>query len=412
MSHIKPSKTYSILKDWWSTTNLTNYEKSIFNKEIVSFNQQLIRFKNRKLRIGVFGKAGVGKSTILNSILNNDYFKTGILNGSTKEIKTKEIYLKKNTIKSCELIDYPGFDICNSTNNNQTDITELDLIIFIIAGDPNRNEIQKLTSLINNGKKLIIIFNKVDTFTTNDIKTISLKIKKNLPLDQKVPIFINANKNNLKEYLFNLFEEIGENLLIVNTFQLVEKLIIKIKENRLIKRKKEAQTIIGKFATIKASTVALNPLILIDMAGSFALDTVLIKELSKIYGLRVKSKSARKLIEKISINNFFLGATQIGINLSFNFLKKISLIAAPFTSGLSLVPYGPVAIVQAALAVKATKLIGKLAAKEILKKSNINGMDPLYFIKAIHLNESKIIASNRIFSYNKKIKNDLSIYLP
>ncbi len=412
MRHIKPSKTYSILKDWWSTTNLTNYEKSIFNKEIVSFNQQLIRFKNRKLRIGVFGKAGVGKSTILNSILNNDYFKTGILNGSTKEIKTKEIYLKKNTIKSCELIDYPGFDICNSTNNNQTDITELDLIIFIIAGDPNRNEIQKLTSLINNGKKLIIIFNKVDTFTTNDIKTISLKIKKNLPLDQKVPIFINANKNNLKEYLFNLLEEIGENLLIVNTFQLVEKLIIKIKENRLIKRKKEAQTIIGKFATIKASTVALNPLILIDMAGSFALDTVLIKELSKIYGLRVKSKSARKLIEKISINNFFLGATQIGINLSFNFLKKISLIAAPFTSGLSLVPYGPVAIVQAFLAVKSTKLIGKLAAKEILKKSNINGMDPLYFIKAIHLNESKIIASERIFSYNKKIKNDLSTYLP
>ena len=412
MRHIKPSKTYSILKDWWSTTNLTNYEKSIFNKEIVSFNQQLIRFKNRKLRIGVFGKAGVGKSTILNSILNNDYFKTGILNGSTKEIKTKEIYLKKNTIKSCELIDYPGFDICNSTNNNQMEITELDLIIFIIAGDPNRNEIQKLTSLINNGKKLIIIFNKVDTFTTNDIKTISLKIKKNLPLDQKVPIFINANKNNLKEYLFNLFEEIGENLLIVNTFQLIEKLIIKIKENRLIKRKKEAQTIIGKFATIKASTVALNPLILIDMAGSFALDTVLIKELSKIYGLRVKSKSARKLIEKISINNFFLGATQIGINLSFNFLKKISLIAAPFTSGLSLVPYGPVAIVQAFLAVKSTKLIGKLAAKEILKKSNINGMDPFYFIKAIHLNESKIIASKRIFSYNKKIKNDLSIYLP
>ena len=207
MRPIKSSKNYDILKDLWSKINLNNYEKSIFNKEIVSFNQQLIRFKNRKLRIGFFGKAGVGKSTILNSILNNDYFQTGILNGSTKEIKIKEIYLKKNTIKSCELIDYPGFDICNSTNNNQMEITELDLIIFIIAGDPNRNEIKKLNSLINNGKKIIIIFNKIDSFTTNDINNIALKIKKNLPLNQKVPILINGKNNNLKEYLFNLFEE-------------------------------------------------------------------------------------------------------------------------------------------------------------------------------------------------------------
>ena len=80
----KSSKTYSFLKDWWSTINLTNYEKSIFNKEIVSFNQQLLRFKNRKLRIGFFGKAGVGKSTILNSILNNDYFQKHHLSKTKK----------------------------------------------------------------------------------------------------------------------------------------------------------------------------------------------------------------------------------------------------------------------------------------------------------------------------------------
>ncbi len=417
MNLIKPLKIYSILKNWWETINLTLYEKNLFNKDIVSFNQQLIRLKNRRLRIGVFGRAGVGKSAVLNSILNDDYFETNILNGYTKEVKTREIYLKKNKIRSMEMIDFPGFDICNLENkkNKFTEIFNLDLIIFIIAGDPNRNEIKELNSFINNGKKIILIFNKIDNYESIDIKNITKKIKR-IFTKNNLPIILhsskNSNKYKLKDYFYNLVYEIGENLLIINTFQLANKLIMKIKENRLLKRKKEAQTIIGKFATLKASGVALNPLIFADIAGSYALDAILIKELSKVYGLQVKASSAKKLLQTISINNFFLGATQLGINFSCNIIKKISLLSAPFTSGLSLVPYGPVAIVQAALAVQATKIVGKLAAQEILCRSKINGLDPNDWIQIISQKESEILTSNTILSLHKQTKHDLSIFLP
>tara|TARA_B100001029_G_scaffold145280_1_gene125542 strand:+ start:1640 stop:2890 length:1251 start_codon:yes stop_codon:yes gene_type:complete len=416
MNLIKPFNTYAILKDWWEKINLTNYEKSVFNADIISFNQQLIRLKQRKIRIGVVGKGGVGKSSVLNSIVNDDYFETNILNGFTKAVQTKEMKVKRNRIKGCELFDYPGFDICNSNNevNEPKNILNLDLIMFIIAGDPNRNELKKLFWIINNGKKVIIIFNKIDIYTSTEIKKITKKIKRILPDNYETPMIMHSNKRNykLKEYLNNVLEENGENLVINNTFQLVNKLIIKIKENRLIKRKKEAQTIIGKYATIKASGVALNPIIYLDMFGSFALDTILIKELSRIYGLQVKGKSAQKLLQKISVNNFFLGASQIGINLSFNIIKKLSLLSAPFTSGLSLVPYGPIALVQAALAVTTTKIIGKLAAKEMLKKSKVNGLDPIHYIQKINQKESKLFSYNMILSDPKKTRNDLSIFLP
>ena len=59
MRKIKTNKNYLLLKNWWETLDLTSYEKSIFNKEIISFNQQLFRFKERKIRIGIFGKSGV-----------------------------------------------------------------------------------------------------------------------------------------------------------------------------------------------------------------------------------------------------------------------------------------------------------------------------------------------------------------
>ena len=417
MNQTKLKNTYSILNNWWETIDLSNYEKSIFNKEIISFNQQLIRLKEKKIRIGVFGKAGVGKSSILNSILEYEYFETSVLNGLTKEIKSEEIYLQGNALRSCELIDYPGFDICNLPieGNHLKDIYAIDLIIFIISGDINRNELKELSSFINCDKKVVIVFNKADNFNNIDIRNISLKIKQILPNKLEIPIIINSNKKNdnkLRSYILNILDKVGDDLLINNTFQLVDKLSSKIKEIRLIKRKKEAQSIIGKFATIKASSVALNPLIFIDVAGSFALDTVLIKELSKIYGLQVKGMSAQKLLQTISLNNFFLGATQIGINFSFNLIKKIILLSAPFTSGMSLLPYGPVAIAQAALAVKATKLIGKMAAKEILNKSIINGLDPFNYINEINLKNFEVIASYKIYPYNKEANNDLSIFMP
>jgi len=75
MKHINNNKNYLLLKNWWENIDLTNYEKSFFNREIISFNQQLFRLKEKKIRIGVYGKSGVGKSSVLNSLLKKIYSK-------------------------------------------------------------------------------------------------------------------------------------------------------------------------------------------------------------------------------------------------------------------------------------------------------------------------------------------------
>ena len=90
MKKFKINKNYTLLKNWWDTIDLTNYEKSIFNREIIAFNQQLFRLKERKIRIGTYGKSGVGKSSVLNSLLKKEIFKTNIINGSTRQIQKEE----------------------------------------------------------------------------------------------------------------------------------------------------------------------------------------------------------------------------------------------------------------------------------------------------------------------------------
>ena len=55
MKQLKINKNYLLLKNWWESIDLTNYEKSYFNRDIISFNQKLFRLKDKKLRIGAYG---------------------------------------------------------------------------------------------------------------------------------------------------------------------------------------------------------------------------------------------------------------------------------------------------------------------------------------------------------------------
>ena len=413
MTKLRINKNYLLLQNWWESIDLTNYEKSFFNKEIISFNQQLFRLKEKKIRIGTYGKSGVGKSSVLNSLLDKDIFKVDIINGSTREIQAEELAIEDQMLKSIMLIDSPGFDFCNIKfpEKIHTCINHSDLILFVVAGDINRNEVSEINSFIKDGKKIIIILNKIDLFKKNELKEIIENIKSKLPKDLNIPIIVN-NKNNIKNYITKIINQYGEKLLTLNSLQLADKLFLKIKEQRLKKRQKLAQSTIGKFSTIKASAVALNPFIIFDVAGSFALDTALISELSKIYGLNLKGESTRKIFQNISINNLFLGVTQVGINTSFNLIKKVVLLTAPFTNGLSLLPYGPIAIIQAAIAIYSTKILGKLAAKEIFRKSKISFIEPSIMIQNLILKEPEVFNHINIYLSNRNLNNNIVSFLP
>jgi len=413
MKELKTYKNYLLLKNWWEKIDLTNYEKSFLNSEIISFNQQLLRLKEKKIRIGTYGKSGVGKSSILNSLLKKDIFKTDIINGTTREVQSETCTLKDQALNSLEFLDSPGFDFCNIKFPDKvySCITNTDLILFIVSGDLNRNELNEISSFIKEGKKIIVILNKIDLFNKDELKEIIENIKFKLPKDFNIPIIINHEKN-LKNYILKIINQYGEILLTLNSIQLADKLFLKIKEQRLKKRKKLAQSTIGKFSTLKASAVAINPFILFDVAGSFALDTALISELSKIYGLKLKGESTRKIFKNISINNLFLGVTQVGVNTSFNLIKKVFLLTAPFTNGLSLLPYGPIAIIQAAMAVYSTKILGKLAAKEIFIRSKASFLEPAIMIQNMSFNDPEIFNHINIYFSNRNLNNNFVSFLP
>ena len=227
MKHFKIKENYLLLKKWWETIDLTNYEKSFFNREIISFNQQLFRLKEKKIRIGAYGKSGVGKSSVLNSLLKKDIFKTDIINGTTREIRAEGWKFKDQTLRSIELLDSPGFDFCDikSPDKIHSRINHSDLILFIVSGDLNRNELSEISSFIKDGKKIIVILNKISQFNNDELKEIIENIKLKLPKDLNIPIVINY-ENNLKNYITKIINQYGEILLTLNSIQLADKLFL------------------------------------------------------------------------------------------------------------------------------------------------------------------------------------------
>ena len=93
-------------------------------------------------------------------------------------------------------------------------------------------------------------------------------------------------------------------------------------------------------------------------------------------------------------------------------MRKAILLTAPITNGLSLLPYGPIAFIQAAIAVRSTKILGKLAAKEIFIRSKVSSLEPYLLIQKIILKEPEIYNHINIYLSNRNLNNNFATFLP
>ena len=417
-----------LISKWKETLNLTNHERSKFEDILNQLDFQIEKLEKKELQVSVFGRVGVGKSSLLNALIEKQVFSTDIINGNTKIIKSYKLCKRFKRLNKVELIDSPGIDEINNANKEKLDFQKLldtDLILFVIDSDLTRIDLDSIEELLRNNKPILIVLNRCDQWKEGEAKLILSSIHKKLSFyKKKIKIALVASSPReakikedgtvrseqktpkvkiLKRELKDIIEKRGELLLCINSLRIAEKFYKLLKEHRLLKKKEAAQSLIGKYAALKASGVAINPFLMIDFVTGFALDSALIIQLSKLYGLEVSGPTARQLVKKLSLHNSLLGGVQIGIQITLNILKHILILASPLTGGLSLAPTAPIAFAQAALAIHATKLIGRLAAYKFLIGTNRKDGQPELMLKyllkqnsdlRIMLGDFKFLASN------------------
>jgi GTPase SAR1 family protein len=294
-----------------------------------------------------------------------------------------------------DLVDTPGIDEIGAAGRAR--LAErvargADLVLLVLDGDLSSVEGEALAVLLASGKPLLLVLNRIDSWPAAEQTALIASIRRRLQAlspaaaalellavaaaprrarllaDGRVRSAVEPPQvEPLRRHLQQLLGDQGDLLLALNSLRSAAAFHSQLQQQRLSRGRRAAQDLIGRYAALKATGLAANPLLLLDLAGGLACDTALVAQLCKLYGLPMDGSTARRLLGQLSQQNALIGGAQLGIQLGLGMVRQLLLLAAPFSGGLSLAPAAPVALAQAALAVHTTRRTGRLAARQLLR---------------------------------------------
>ena len=180
---------------------------------------------NRGLRMVIVGKPNVGKSTLLNRLLNEDRAIVTDIPGTTRDVISEEIVIRGILFR---IVDTAGVrsetnDLVERLGIERTlqEIEKADIVLFVLdASSPLDEEDRKILERIKN-KRYLVVINKVDVVE----KINEEEIKNKLGTDRhmvKISALKGEGLEKLEESIYRETQEIferGSDSLITNLRQ-------------------------------------------------------------------------------------------------------------------------------------------------------------------------------------------------
>ncbi len=374
-----------LLQCWRRELQLNRREQGLLRGELALLDRQLQRLDQRVIRIAVFGRVGVGKSSLINALVGQRLLETDVAHGSTRRQQAVTWSLRLNGLQRVELIDTPGIDEIDAAGRTRLATRValgVDLVLLVIDSDLTRCDRDALETLQASGKPVRLVLNRSDRWPEEQLPELLDSIRSRLPGDLPLTAVAAAPRrpmldadgrvrsapdpaqvSPLKHQLTDQLDREGELLLALQSLRQADRFQQQRQQLRLQQHRRSAQGLIGRYAATKATAVAMNPLMALDLAGGLACDTGLVLQLCQLYDLPLTPSATRQLLQQLSGQNALLGGVQLGLGL----LKQLLLLLVPVSGGASLAPAAPVALAQAALAVHASRRTGALVARQLLQ---------------------------------------------
>ena len=384
-----PSSTVrcrQLLQRWRNELCLGAREQALLAGELRQLDRQLQRLESRTLRVAVFGRVGVGKSSLINALIGEPLLATDVAHGCTRRQRAVPWPQAIDGLAAVELVDTPGIDEIETAGRARLATRVAmgaDLVLLVIDSDLTRIDRDALDTLLNCGKPVQLVLNRSDRWSEQELPALLRSIQQRLPKELPLTAVAAAPRRpvldgegrarseqappriaTLSQRLIRQLSGEGELLLALHALRLADRFQQAHQQLRLRQHRRSAQGLIGRYAAAKATGVAMNPLIAIDLAGGLACDTALVMQLCQLYGLPMAPTSARRLLRSVTAQNALLGGVQLGLSA----LKQLLLLLVPFSGGASLAPAAPVARAQAAVAVHSTRRTGVLVAEQLLRR--------------------------------------------
>ena len=337
------------------------------------------KLRKGEIHIAAFGRVGVGKSSLLNALLQRAAFSTSPLHGETRQ-ENRESWqsLRDGQVV---LIDTPGIDELDGAERERLarDVSRrADVTLMVCEGDLTDFELRALRELCATQRTVLLVLNKSDRYTVEERDLLLERLRERcaglLPPDRVLAAAADPRPETvirvgpdgseteasrprapetaeLKERLWSLLEREGHALAALNAALFASELDREVASRIVAARKSVAERIIRKYCLGKGLLVALNPVPVTDLLAAAGSDVAMVVHLGEVYGFRLSRREASKLLLTISAQLIALMGAYWGMNLVSSALKVASV-------GLST---ALTATAQGALAWYATYLTGKMA---------------------------------------------------
>ena len=360
-------------------TRLPDGIRESLARDYAAVEAMLDKLQHGHLHIAVFGRVSTGKSSLLNALIGERHFAVSPLHGETRHTEMRA--WTEVDAGGVFLIDTPGLDEAGGEAREQlaVEVAERsDLVMFVVDGDITETELDALKTLISQGRPVIVVLNKRDLYTDNEVETLLASVRAKTdglvqpgnvlavaaePRPQTV-IAVDPDGGEvatereqapmieaLKLKLWDIFESEGKTLAALNASLFAADLSDQVGKRILKARRELGDRLVRTYCIAKGIAVAFNPVPVADLFAAAFIDVGMVIHLSHVYGLPLSKKEAGSLVNVIIVEAAALMGTVWALNIVSSALKVGTLgLSTILTAGA-----------QGAIAYYATYVVGRAA---------------------------------------------------
>jgi len=296
------------------------------------------KLASQTLEIVAFGTISSGKSSLLNTLAGQEFFRTDAKGGTTAARNE----IPWPGVDKVVLVDTPGLAEIDGREREslaRRAARDADLVLFVADGPLRDFEFRLLEQLAELEKRVLVCLNKEDWFQPADrdllAGQIAEQVRRIVPREDVVTVRarpitrsrvrvlpdgreieeaveLEPDISALAERMMAIVGRDGRDLLLANLLLRARGLVAEARQQVQTVLDRRAQQLVDRTMWQAGGAAALSPLPLLDVAAALALSTKMVVGLARIYRQPVDWDTATRLVGELGKNLVsILGTTAV-----------------------------------------------------------------------------------------------------
>lgn len=291
-----------------------------------------------ELLVVVFGTGSAGKTSLVNALIGRMVGKVGASMGTTEDGETYTLRLK-GVSREILITDTPGILEAGVAGTEREQVarrlaTEADLLLFVLDNDLRKSEYDPLRMLAEIGKRSIVVLNKADLYTEEDLDVILARLRERVrgfvASSDVVAVAANPQPMILEDgdtfhpdpdvmpvirRMAAILRAEGDDLLADNILLQSQRLSERARQLIDTQRRRQAEKIVERFQWIGAGVIAVTPLPVVDLLATAAVNAQMVVEIGRVYGCDINLERGRELALSLGKTLASLGIVKGAVSL-------------------------------------------------------------------------------------------------